>query len=1006
MKIYTPQGSTLLDVDVDDNSFRQRQIMGDHSLTLYFSLPTFTEIPIGSYVDYQGVRYTLSRPENLKMRHSRYFEFTIVFEANQAAAKRFKFRNTIDGRLKFPLTATPREHLQMFVDNMNRRDNGWSIGICIDAKEKLINYEHSFCLEALEAIASEFDTEFEIENRVVSLRKVEYNREDALPLSYGKGNGFKPNVGRTNSGDQMPTEVLFVQGGEQNINPSTYGSRELLLPKEKQIRFDGQKFEDEVGFVAANARTYQVSADGLSIQRADKPLSSNAEDSLDCTEFYPKRTGVVLETIVVDEANNFYDIIDANRADNPCPNYTQYLIDGETMTIVFQDGMLAGREFDVKFFNSQTSEKGVTKKGKRFEIVPQEIDGITMPNETFKPKTGDHYVVFHCALPQEYIQKDDTKSGASWDMMRAAVRYLYENEDQKFTFTGELDGIWAKRNWGRIGSKIRLGGFIQFTDERFQTDPVLVRITAIKDFVNNPYSPEITLSNEAVSSGFSSEIKRISANEVVDTEEVAKEAAAFTKRRFRDAKETMRMLEAAMIEGYTQSISPVAAQMLQLIVGDESLQFRFIYSPQNPEIKLQTIMEFKRDTGKFVIQNARYLQHLTLGVNLSSTHTDSEYLTWAMNLNYQSDVLTDPTKAYYVYAKCLKSAAGSTTRQDFLISETAIGMNSVANYYHFLVGILNSEINGDRSFTPLYGFTEISGGRITTDKIQSADGQTYFDLANSEIGGKINFKDGLISGEVAVGEEGVTKAGLNGLGTAADEIRIWAGESSENKNNAPFKVLDNGEVWSYKGYIGSFKIDRNGLFFKDIETNDEMSLSNKALIFKGKIDEGEASAYFGSSIFQPDSSFKGCASITINNDRAEPGLIPRINIGLYIFATGRNAKNAALYITSGAIYGLRHNISDITKSQFLSTMAYIWFIKASNITITLPCDAVEDGQHYEVYNEGKTCTMVVDLFPLTMATLPLYSLNTNQIVDSISITPAVKCIKCTKTADKWIVYTF
>lgn len=52
-------------------------------------------------------------------------------------------------------------------------------------------------------------------------------------------------------------------------------------------------------------------------------------------------------------------------------------------------------------------------------------------------------------------------------------------------------------------------------------------------------------------------------------------------------------------------------------------------------------------------------------------------------------------------------------------------MNDVAGYYHLLVGILNSEYDGERSYVSLYGFSEILPGRITTDKIVSSDGQSF-----------------------------------------------------------------------------------------------------------------------------------------------------------------------------------------------------------------------------------------------------------------------------------------
>lgn len=729
MNIYSSSDSLILAVTVDDNSYRNRQIMGDHNLTLYYSLAEHTEIPVGSYVEYQGVRYTLDRPEAFKMKHRRLFEYTVTFEAYQSRAKRWKFRNTVDGRLKFPLTATPREHLQMFVDNMNRRDSGWTIGSCITGVEHLVNYDNNYCIEALQAMAEEFGTEFEISGKTVSLHKVEYNKSNPLPLSYGRGNGFKPNVGRSNSGDAMPVEILFAVGGEDNIDPHAYGNRSLLLPEGGAIGFDGVHFSDEEGFDATNARYYAVSEDRLSIQRSDKELSSLAEDSLDCTDIYPKRVGTVGQVIVVDADNHFYDFTDTNPAADPCPDYEECLIAGETMTVRFQSGMLAGREFEVKYNHNAKTEKGVQKLGRRFEIVPQDIDGVTMPDATFKPAAGDTYAVFHCAMPTGYISK------AEADMFRAAVRYMYEHEDQRFSFTGELDGIWAKKDWTNIGGRIVLGGYIRFTDESFQTDPVLVRITGIKDYINNPHSPEITLSNETITGGFSSEFKRVQAEEVA-VEDNYRRGTQFTKRRFRDAQETMKMLEQALIEGYTQSISPIAAQMLQLLVGDESLQYRFVtsHTVANPTV-VTPVFAFDSDTGVFTVTGGYYLQHLTIGVQMKASHAVSEYKWWTVQ-DFESAVLDDPEKRYYLYLKC---PVADGVNCEYVLSQTAIKMTAAAGYYHFLVGVLNSEYEGERSFASLYGFTEITGGRITTDKIVSSDGNTYFDLAGSEIGGRIVF---------------------------------------------------------------------------------------------------------------------------------------------------------------------------------------------------------------------------------------------------------------------------
>ena len=719
MIIYNSSGTQILSVAVNDNSFRNRRIMGDHNLTLHFSLAEHIEIPVGAYCEFEGERYTLERPENLKMKHSRYFEYTVMFESPEAKAKIWKFRNTVDGRLKFSLTATPREHLQMFVDNMNRRDKGWTVGECIEGAERLISYDHIYCYEALSLMASECETEFFFKGKQVSLCKVQFNKDNPLPLSYGRGNGFKSGVARQNGGDTPPVEILYVQGGTENIDASKYGNAELLLPKGQQIGYDGKYFLGQSGFNADNARYYIVDAEGLSIRRADKELSSLTEDSLDCSDIYPKRVGEVSSVVVVDETNNFYDIVDASIPQEL--NYEDCLIAGETMSIIFQTGMLAGREFDVKYYHEAKNGKAA----RRFEIVPQEIDGVTMPNKTFAPQAGNKYAVFKCTLPDSYIRNDSDRSGASWDMFREAVRYLYEHEELQFTFTGELDGLWAKKDWVNIGGRIILGGYVLFSDERFQQEGVLVRITGIKDYINNPHCPEIELSNTPVSAGFSSTIKQLEAQEIVSDSNF-RSSVQYTKRRFRDAKETISMLEEAMLNNFTASVSPIAVQTMSMLVGDESLQFRFVNNTTNPSA-VQHSVTYDAATKQLHAQSG-IMQHLTLGVNsLSSSHAVSEYKFWAVS-EFTSAALLDGSKGYYLYIRANKN----NNSAEFRLSEQAIQMEAEASYYHFLVGILNTEYDGERSFATMYGFSEVLPGRVTTDRVVSGDGKSYFDmLANA-----------------------------------------------------------------------------------------------------------------------------------------------------------------------------------------------------------------------------------------------------------------------------------
>nr|DAP51016.1 MAG TPA: Minor structural protein putative tail fiber [Caudoviricetes sp.] len=708
-------------IEVKDESYSYEAIMGEDSLTLYFSHPGYLEVPVGSWCDFYGKRYFLKKDSNFKKNGERNFEYTLILETSKADAMMWKVRHTAENSIKFAYTAKAHEHLQLLVENLNRRGIGWKVGNYIEGTEKVINYNHTYILDALNQLAELYETEWQITEETVEgkqiktihLRKVEYNKENPLKLSYGKGHGFKVGVGRT-SGD-IPPEIILVETTDRNIDYSTYGSKYLLLPKNKTLVYEG--------------RTYKTDADGTCVMRADKELTTAKEDSLDCTAIYPSRVGTVSAVIEVNKKKNFFDFIDKDIPEEL--NFEDCLIAGESMTVIFQTGMLTGKEFEVKYIHEAKDKK----EARRFEIVPQEIDGITMPEpEVWRPKVGDTYAVFGMQLPKAYICNDSTQTGASWEAFKEAAKYLYEHEDKTFIFTGTLDGIWAKKRWLEIGGKIVLGGYVNFSDTQFHPEGSLIRMIGIKRFVNNPYSPEIELSNEPIGTSVSSDLNKIETNEVTVIEK-HKDALQFTKRRFRDAKETMSMLEDALLN-FSGSVNPITVSTMQLLVGDESLQFRFVNSKTNP-VQVSHNITFNTST-KILNAPAGILQHLTLGISsLSSSHKADEYKYWDM-ANYDSPVLIDPDKKYYLYAKVGKENQAGT----FLLSETAIKMEQIAGYYHLLTGVLNSEYEGSRSFVQLYGFTEILPGRVTTERILSPDGDTYFDLVKSEIGGNIQIKAG------------------------------------------------------------------------------------------------------------------------------------------------------------------------------------------------------------------------------------------------------------------------
>lgn len=706
MRIYDKTGEVLLDIPVDDDSYRYRAIAQAKKVELRYSLVDHVELPTGAYIEYQGERYTLWYPSDFKKEGTRVFDYTVTFGGNEEILKKYKYKLLSDKpyKLKFVMTATPGMFMELLVDNLNLYDSGWTVGTVIEAPEKLLSFNHEKCWAVLGRLAEEFDTEFEIVGKTINLRKVEYYKDAPLKLSYGKGNGFLPGVGRANQGDNLPVEILYVQGGERNIDYSVYGSQTLLLPKSQELSYQG--------------RRYKTDKDGMYVTRADRPLSSYNEDSYDASDIYPSRVGTVSETDTEpgkDTDGNdvtFYNFYDSSVPANL--NFEDCLIAGQTMTVIFQTGRLAGREFDVKYVHD----------GRKFEIVSSEQDGMTLPNASLYPEVGDKYAVFNISLPAAYVCDNATKTGASWDMFREAVRYLYEREERQFTFSGELDGIWAKKNWLAIGAKLVPGGYVDFSDPQFQPDGILIRITGVRDYINRPHSPELELSNTPVGGFLSDELGKLESEEVTN-ETRHKQAVSFTLRRWRDAVEMQGMLEKAFKDyGKGQAMSWL--RTMSVLVGHESLQFRFVNRIPTEDGQAVTEVDhaFTYDQRKRTLATpSGILQHMTLGIDsLAPSHKVTEYRYWNVAA-YTSPYLGDDMEAMYLYARCTKSGSSGS----FLLSKEPRDLDD-GSYYNLLCGALSTEVDGQRSFSTLYGFSEIGPGWMRLNKIINTDGTQYWDM--------------------------------------------------------------------------------------------------------------------------------------------------------------------------------------------------------------------------------------------------------------------------------------
>jgi hypothetical protein len=626
-------------------------------------------------------------------------------------------KHRTDGAVKFNLTAKPEEHLRMLIDAASGSDTEaekWTIASCLDAPEKLISYDHTDCLSALGLIAKTFDTEWVAEGKAIRLGKIEANATSPLPLSYGKDKGLKSGLKRENDQRQTLIQRLYVRGSDRNIRYDRYGSKTLHMPKSESIFFDGDRFAGEAGYNTRTQALYLVSPNGDYVERVQTEGLTGGEGSLDATDIYPSRVGSVTNfEQVKGETKDKHPLFSFTDTSIPATlDYTQCLIPNQPLTIAFQSGMLAGQTFEAEY----------THKDRRFTIIGKEVDGVWMPEAPYIAKAGDKYAVFSVELPAPYIRDNKTKTGAEWELLRRALKHLHEATQHPYVYRADLDGLWAKKDWTNRGGAIRLGGYVRLSDPELIPYGVDLRITGIKDYLISPETPEIELGTGVSASSILTTIEQMR-QEGARQEEAVKEVRQESSRNYAQALESSEQIARATAERFSSSISPATIKTMQLIAGDPQTQLRF-KTPEN------WTPEYNKDTQVLRLPAGQIEWLYNPSRTLSSSEANAGKV-WTLP-EMRTPALSDPNKSYYIYARC-NNGVGASLTGAFVVDTNPRELND-GSATCLLLGLLSSaDETGARSFSRLYGFTEVLPSQIRTERITSADGSTTINLNTGEI---------------------------------------------------------------------------------------------------------------------------------------------------------------------------------------------------------------------------------------------------------------------------------
>lgn len=683
---------------------------------------------IGDVITVFGRDYRLNRLPKVSKTGMQEYQYDLEFEGIQYDLMRVTYDvniNTTNNQLQDiqgdSLTGDLKRFMEVLISNANRVFPGkWALGVCpeTDGDNTLTFSESDNCLSVLQTLCSEdkFGVEFEIERvngvYVINIKKT-IGQTLPFVLEYGKGKGLY-SISRENVSSSNIVTRLKVYGSTENITSKYRADRLCMFGKDK-------------------ASSY--------IEKADAVAKYGIFEGRKNFDIKPTFTGKV-SSVVDGDVLSFIDTsfpfdINAKNASGE----TLYLISGVSAKVHFNSGNLAGYEFEVHAYDHATH---------KFTLVKQTDDrGNVFPSETspaFQIGKNDTYKVLDIAYSR------DIEEAAEKKLAEEGNKYYDQNSQPKVQYSVSVTKVYIENKLALsdgITNVFAPGDYLPIKDDEIGVDKS-IRIKSFTRNVLDPYDYSLTISDTQTKGDITTRV----ISDLVDIDKVLTinnlKDPAQARANWRSSREVLNMVFDPETGGYYKDkITPESVDTMMLSVGAKSMQFGLINTVFEPNFNGNPNL-FKWKGG--------VLTHYTIDPDKA-----------------RSWVLADGTTAlqqdvpYYIYAVCNRDNSAGTMS----ISATQHKVEESPNVYFFLIGILGS-IDADtkvRAISLTYGFTTINGRFIKTGRIESADGTTYFDLDQSEIGGRIVFTQ-------------------NGQEKTLEELGSEAMESKDFINNTLPGILD------------------------------------------------------------------------------------------------------------------------------------------------------------------------------------------------------------------------
>lgn len=661
-------------------------LLGADTVAITVKSATPLTFHLGDQIDVYGKTYTLNQLPGIKKTGNRNFEYTLTFEGVQYELIDVQFLLPDDTVLD-SFTGDLEDFLGILIGNLTRVYPGkWVLGVYpANTEYKTLTYTEKNCLEVLQDLCEQYSTEFEITqaNGVRTLNIKTAGVNFPYTFRYGRTGGLYE-LTRQNINSKNVVTRLYVYGGSSNLGDKYRYTRLCLPGKAKNASY----IEDAAAIAAYGLKENTKIFDDIRPERSGEVTAAGSA-------YYAFK-----------DATMNFDLNEKDSAGN-----TKWLIDGATAKVKFTTGNLAGYEFDIHKYDHATKE---------IQVVPfTDENGMKFPSETsaaFQFGVGDKYFFTDINLPDAY------KTDAENKLLAEGNKAITEYSQPQVQYGLSIDENFIRQFAGELTvvNLFAVGDYIPVEDEDIGVNKS-VRITAFTRDLLREYKYNITLGDSVTKTTITRVIEDLQKiDNVIEINDLADPSKA--RRNWKASQEVLANVFDPEGHYYSEKIKPLSIETTMLATGARSQQFVL----QNT--RFEPNYEGNPNTVKVV---GGTLVHYTIAETVKS---------WQLNTATFSNLVSGTV--YYIYARCQKTG----TAGNIVFDTVQRAVDGDPTYYYFLIGSLSSVITDTDGNRPArlialtYGATTINGRFLATGRIQSGDGQTYFDLDAGEIGGNIKFR--------------------------------------------------------------------------------------------------------------------------------------------------------------------------------------------------------------------------------------------------------------------------